>query len=165
MPANIDYSDVTHAGQHKFEKTPTVPAGSWGDTQMGTANPVDPTKLKHQYAPAYGQPHGIAAVTERRVIHVARSAGTVQAAEAGHVVAGVTGATLTVDLKKNGTTVLSAVISLVVDAAAYTRVTGSISSAAYVAGDVFELVITATAGGGTLPQGVFADVVFREGSG
>lgn len=165
MPANIDYSDVTHGGQHKYEKTPQVPAGSWGNTQMSATDPIDQTKLKQQYAPAHGQPHGTAAVSERKVIHVARSAGNVQAVEAGHVVAGVTGATLTVDLKKNGTTVLSAVISLVVDAAAYTRVTGAISSAAYVAGDVFELVITATAGGGTLPQGVFADVVFREGSG
>jgi hypothetical protein len=72
---------------------------------------------------------------------------------------------VTVDLRKNGTTILTSVITISVAQAAYARVAGAIASAAYIAGDVFELVVTATAGGGTLPQGLFVDTVLREGSG
>jgi hypothetical protein len=165
VPQNLDYQDELHTGQHKFEKTPTVPDGSWGDPQMGATNPVDATKLKHQYVPTYAQPNGTAAVTERKAVHVARSAGTVAAIEAGIVTAAVGAATVTVDLRKNGTTILTSVITISVAQAAYARVAGAIASAAYIAGDVFELVVTATAGGGTLPQGLFVDTVLREGSG
>ncbi len=165
MPKNLDYADELHTGLHQFEQTPTVPAGSWGDTQMGTASPVQCTKLQHQYAPAYAQAHGVAAVTERKVHHVARSAGSVAAIEAGIVVAAAGAATVTVDLKKNGVSVLTSVVTINNTHAAYAKVVGAISSAAYVAGDVFELIVTATAGGGTLPQGLFVDAVYREGPG
>lgn len=165
MPQNIDYSDVSHVGQHTFEKAPAVPANSFGDAQIGTINPIQAIKLKHQYVPVYAQPHGVAAVTERKVVHVARSAGDVQAIEAGIVVAAAGAATVTVDLRKNGTTILSSVITLDNANVAYAEEAGTISSAPYVAGDVFELVVVATAGGGTLPQGLYVDTVFREGSG
>lgn len=168
MPASIDYSDEKHVGLHTFEQTPSVPAGSWTNTQINASAAIDATKLKHQYAPVFSQVHGSAATSERRVIHVARSAGEVTAAEAGHVVAGAGGATVTVDVRKNGTSILTGAtpISLTVAGAAYSKTTGSLNSSltAYVAGDVFEIVLVATAGGGTLPQGVFADVVFREGA-
>lgn len=165
MPSNIDYGDEVHVGYHTFEKVPKVPDSSFGDAQIGTANPINATKLKHQYVPTVSQVHGTAAATERRVVHVARAAGEVAAIEAGITVAAVGAATVTVDLKKNGTTVLTSVITIDNGDSAYAEVTGSISSAAYVAGDVFELVITATAGGGTLPQGLYVDTVFREGPG
>lgn len=165
MPQNIDYADTLMTGLVKFEQAPVVPNNSFGDSQIGSSNPILATKLKHQYVPTYGQPHGTAAITERKTVHVARSAGDVVAIEAGPVVAAVGVATVTFDLRKNGTTVLTGVITITNAHAAYAKVAGAISSAPYVAGDVFELVVTATAGGGTLPQGVFCDVVFREGSG
>jgi hypothetical protein len=166
MPQNLNYSDELHTGSQTFQRIPVVPDASFGDAQMSAANPVTAPKLKHQYTPTHGQPHGVAAVTERKVIHVARAAGDVVACEAGVVVAGSGGGmSVTVDLRKNGTTVLTAVITLNAASTAYANTDGAISVGPYVAGDVFEIVITATAGGGTLPQGVFVDAVFREGAG
>jgi hypothetical protein len=45
---------------------------------------------------------------------------------------------VTVDLKKNGTSVLTSVVTITNAQAAYARVAGAIATAAYVAGDVFE---------------------------
>jgi hypothetical protein len=165
MPRNVDYGDYQHTGAHTFEVAPVVPAGSFGDTQIGSTSPIDALKLKHQYAPKLAQAHGTAAATERRVCHVAKSAGSVASIEAGPVVAAIGDSTVTVDLRKNGSSVLTSPISLSSANAAYAKVAGAISSAAYVSGDVFELVFTATVGTGTLPQGVWAEPVFREGPG
>ncbi|VTR95239.1 Marine sediment metagenome DNA, contig: S03H2_L04701 OS=marine sediment metagenome GN=S03H2_18785 PE=4 SV=1 [Gemmata massiliana] len=167
MPQNVDYSDVLHTGTHKFEVAPVVPANSFGDTQIGSSNPIGATKLAHQYVPTYSQPNGTAAVTERKVIHVAQSAGNVISAEAGIVTVAAGAATVTVDVRKNGTTVLTSTISISVAQAAFAKVSGAVNAtpATYVTGDVFEVVVTATAGGGTLPQGLFVDVKFREGAG
>lgn len=165
MPANIDYSDVTHVGRHRFEQAPTVPDGSFGDSQMSASSPLLATKVKHQYVKVAAQVHGSAAAAERRVVHVARSSGEVTAFEAGIVVAAVGDSTVSVDLRKNGTTILSAPVSISSAQAAYAEVAGTISGGSYSAGDVFEVVITVTAGTGTLPQGLYADAVFREGSG
>jgi hypothetical protein len=68
---------------------------------------------------------------------------------------------VTVDLRKNGTTVLSAVITLNNANTARVAVAGALSVTTLVAGDVLE-VVTATAGGGTLATGVFAIVTVNE---
>lgn len=69
---------------------------------------------------------------------------------------------MTVDLKKNGTSVLTSTVTIDHTVAAYTQVAASIATNTYVAGDVFEVVVTATAGGGTLPQGLFVALITRE---
>ena len=167
MPANLDYNDWTHVGNHSFQRAPTVPDGSFGDAQISTANPITAPKLQHQYDVIYSQLNGVAAASERKVVHVARSAGSVAAFEAGPVTIAAGAATVTLDLRKNGTSILTGVITLTSAHAAYNKVAGALNpaSVAYALGDVFEVVTVATAGGGTLPQGVFADAVFREGSG
>jgi hypothetical protein len=165
VPANTDYSDTLHTGQHQFEVIPRVPVNSFGDAQISAANPLGVTKVTHQYIPCYAQPNGSAAASETKAVFVARSAGTVRAIEAGIITAAVGAATVTIDLKKNGVSILTSVITIDNSKVAYAKTAGAISSAAYVAGDVFTLVITATAGGGTLPQGLFVDTTFAEGSG
>ncbi len=165
MPQNIDYNDELHTGQHQFEKAPIVPAGSFGDTQIGTTNPIDATKLKHQYIDKIAQAAGSAAANERRVVHIARSAGSVTAIEAGITTAAVGDSTVTIDLKKNGSSILTSVITINSTHAAYAKVSGAIASGTYAVGDVFEIVAVTTVGTGTLPQGLFSDAVFREGSG
>ena len=161
MPDDISYGNHTHAGTHTFHVAPVVPNSSFGNAQIGTTNPIEVTKLKHQYVKGWGQAHGTASTDERRVIHVARAAGTVAAVEAGVVVAAAGDSTVTVDVRKNGTTILSAPISLDNGDAAFAEVAGVVSVADYVAGDVFEVVIDATVGTGTLPQGVYASVSFK----
>lgn len=142
----------------------TPPASSVGDTQINSADPISADKLKHQYLPGHSQPN-TTATTETRVIHVARAAGTIEGFRAGSIAACSGAATITFDLKKNGTTVLSSVITL--DNANTARVieAGTLSGSPTVAaGDVLEVVITATAGGGTLGTGAFCQAIVREGA-
>lgn len=139
-----------------------VPSGTVTNAMVNGSADIEAAKLQQQVARLFAQAHGTAAVTARYPTHVARGAGTVNSIRAGVVVACVGAATIDIDLRKNGTTVLSAAIQLDSGDAAYAKVSGTISSASYVAGDVFEVVVTATAGGGTLGQGLFVDAVFRE---
>lgn len=165
MPQSIDYADTLHTGTHQFEKAPRVPDGSFGDAQIGSANPIAANKLKHQYAPMLAQPHGIAASNARQVVHVARSSGSFEAVEAGVLVAAAGDAVVNVDVLKNGTSVLTSAIVIDSTTAPYAEESGAINTPAYVAGDVFEVVVAVAAGTGTLPQGVYVAGVLREGSG
>lgn len=165
MSQNIDYNDELHAGTHTFLTAPVVPDSSFGDAQMSASDPVSCTKLDHQHNRILAQAHGSASADERRVIHCARAAGVLTAIRAGVVVAAVGDSTVTVDLYKNGASILSAVITLDSGDAAFAEVAGAIDTDDYIAGDVFEVVIDATVGTGTLPQGVYVDAVFREGAG
>ena len=139
-----------------------LPANSVVNATVSSGSPLDTTKVDHQHVPVGSQVHGSAAVNERRVIHVAHGDGTVADFVAGIVVAAVGAASVTVDLRKNGASILNAAISITNANTAYQKVVATFSSTAYVVGDVFEVVIVATAGGGTLPQGLFWKALFRE---
>jgi hypothetical protein len=136
-------------------------AGVVADANVVAGADIDAAKLNHLHTERYAQPN-TTATTETRVLHVAKGAGTVVAFSAGSIVANLTTATVTVDLKKNGTTVLSGVITLDNANVAYTPEAGTISVAPYVAGDVFTVVITATASGGTLATGAYCSASFDE---
>lgn len=72
-------------------------------------------------------------------------------------------ATHSIQLKKNGSNILSS--ALVMDSANTNYVleeAAGYTSTSYAAGDFFEVDITATAGGGTLGQGLMFDVQFDE---
>jgi hypothetical protein len=161
MPTSVLDTDLVVRGVLRATSV-GLPATCVGDTQMNASDPVGSDKLQHQYIEPFAQAHGVAAVSERRAIHVARGAGTLTAFRAGLTVANVGAATVTVDLRRNGTTILTSVITLNSGTAAFAKVDGVISSATVAAGDVFEVVTVATAGGGTLGQGVFATLIIRE---
>jgi hypothetical protein len=116
---------------------------------------ISALKLQHAHRALWQQPN-TASTDETRVIHVVHGAtATIQAFKAGSIAAAVGDSTVTVDLKKNGTTCLSAPITL--DSANSARVVeaGTLSVTSAIAGDVLEVVIDATEGTGTLPTGVF----------
>lgn len=140
----------------------SLPAACVVNATVSGSDPLAASKVRHRHLKTLAQVHGSAAATERRPVHVAHAAGTVSAFRVGPVVAAVGAATVTADLYKNGATVLSGVVTIDNSKAAFSKTSGTVSSAAYVAGDVFEVVLVATAGGGTLPQGIFADAVFDE---
>lgn len=142
--------------------TMTLPNNSVGSDQVTSSSPINADKVIHQYAPCWSQPN-TTATAETRVIHVARGPGTIEAFRAGSIAKCVGDSTVTVDLKKNGTTVLSAVITL--DSGNTNRVVeaGTLSgSPTVVAGDVLEVVIAISAGTGTLATGVFCQAIVRE---
>lgn len=132
----------------------TLPSSSVVNASVAAGADIDAAKFIHPIRVTEAQDN-VAAADETRIIHVARRAGTVVSFRAGSIAIAVGNAIATVDLKKNGTTVLSAVITL--DNANTNRVAeaGTINTAAYVAGDVFEWVVVDTIGTGTLPTGVF----------
>lgn len=138
------------------------PAGCVGDA--GISGPVTASKLGSRLRKTYAQESATTAAAESRVIHVATAAGTVVGFSAGCVVANIGAAVVTFDLKKNGTTVLTGVITVDNGDAARAVVDGTLSGAAvaYVADDVFEVVIAATAGGGTLGKGAFCQMLCDE---
>ena len=100
------------------------PNGSIGNNQVGSADPIDASKLKHQYLARLVQPSGSSATAVTQAVHHAHAAGSVVGVEVGAVVAATGADTVTVDVKKNGTTVLSGVVTLDSSTAAYAAVLG-----------------------------------------
>lgn len=101
--------------------------------------------------------------TRRAPLFIAYQDGTITLARAVITqTAAVGGATLSIDILKNGSTILSAPIAMSSSTALRTAVTGTLSSAAVAAGDVFEVSVTATTGGGTLPVGLITELIFDE---
>jgi hypothetical protein len=88
----------------------TIPASSVGNTQFNAADPLAVANQQHQYVKQLAQVNGSAAAAERRVIHrVYGATGTLLDFKAGLVTAAVGAATVTVDLRKNGASVLNTV--------------------------------------------------------
>lgn len=143
-------------------ETMIVADNSVDDDSVEADAAIASTKLQHRHHAVFTQPLS-AAADETRVIYVAQAAGTLESFGAGSITLNISGSTVTVDLKKNGTTVLTGVVSLSDSGnTAYVLESGTIASAAYVAGDCFTIVVDATVGGGTLATGLFASAVFDE---
>jgi hypothetical protein len=144
--------------------TVAFPSGSITNAQASAASPFDTDKTVHQHQPYFSQESATAATDGAFVVHVARNSGTVMGFQVGSVVACVGAAVVDFDLLKNGTSVLSAAKQLTSATAAYGSVSGALDAAevAYVVGDVFEVSIDETTGGGTAPKGIFAQPTFDE---
>lgn len=142
-----------------------VPNNSITDAKVSSSSPIRPAALQQSRSITFAQVHGSVSATERRPVYVAGVAGTLQGFTVGSVVVCAGAATITVNLYKNGSSILTIVPVLDNANTVYVMESGTFSSAAFVAGDVFEIVLTATAGGGTLGQGVFANLILYENNG
>lgn len=140
-----------------------VPEGAFGNTQMSATDPLDPDKITWQLVEKYWQVHGSATVTARVPFHLALGPGDIHSITAGIVVPAVGDSTVTVDLYRNGASIATP-ISIDSGDGAYDLLAMTIDAneSDYVADAVFELVVTATAGTGTLPQGLFVFGTFHE---
>lgn len=141
----------------------TIPAGTIRNADVSASAAIAATKLVHRHTAVWAQPN-TAATAETRAIHLAQLAGTINSVKAGSIAKAVGDSTVTVDVRKNGTTILTGVITL--DNANTNRVAeaGTISggTTAVATGDLIEVVLTATVGTGTLPTGVFVAVEIDE---
>jgi len=142
----------------------SAPSESITTTNFSSAigDRLEATKQVHQHQVQYNQKHGTAVVTERKPVHIAKGTGSIVEVEAALVVACIGDSTIVVNLYKNGSTVLSGTISFDSGDAAFAKLLATVSSASYVDGDVFEVVVTATVGTGTLGQGLIVNVTLRE---
>ncbi len=138
----------------------TPPAASIQDRNItGSAgNYVNATKLSQQIHGVFKQSSIVVAATDRQVIHlVAGLTANVQDFRVGLRVAAAGAATVTVDLWKNGSSILTSPITLNSSSVVGTLYSpGGYTSTTSAVGDVFEVNVVATAGGGTLPMGVHA---------
>ena len=139
----------------------TMPSGSVSNDSVVSAAGVSASKLEHQHQiTTWLAPHGTAAAATRYVMHVAVGAGTRTSFGAGATVAPTGADNVVVRLLKNGAAILSASITLDNANTNFVIEAGTISSAAYVAGDVFEAEIVSVSG--TTAKGVFARLNTRE---
>jgi hypothetical protein len=144
-------------------QTITPSDGSVTNASVANNAAIASTKLQQRRKAFYAKPSATAAAAE--TIPIARIYGataSLVALRVGSVVACVGDSTVTIDLKKNGTSVLSATVQL--DSANTARVTeaATINTTGAVVDDLFELVVTVSAGTGTLATGIFAELVYDE---
>jgi hypothetical protein len=142
-------------------KTLVPSDGCVTNAKVVTDAQLDAAKLRHRNRGHFTQPN-TTATAERKIVYVARHSGNVLSFVAGSIAICAGAATMTVDLQKNGVSVLTAVITLNSSSVNLVAQAATISVAAYVAGDVFEIISTATAGGGTIGTGLFASAEFDE---
>lgn len=142
--------------------TMSLPDGTVTDARVSAAADISASKLEHQHEIVVPCAKvGVDAASESHVAHVVYGAtGTILAFKAGAVTVAGASTSVTVDLKKNGTTVLSAVITLNDTQSNYQLVAGTVTTPSLAAGDV--LTVHFTLSGANEPQGVFATLILRE---
>jgi hypothetical protein len=143
--------------------TMAIPAGTVTNAMVNASAAIAASKLQQPVRKTYAQESATNAAAESRTLHlVVGATATIVAFSAGAIVAALTTATATVDLKKNGSSVLSAPISLSNSQTNRQAVAGAVLSTALVVGDVLEAVFTATASGGTLAKGLYCELKLYE---
>ncbi len=131
-------------------------AGCVSNTHVATDAAIVASKMQHQHRSGYAQESATSAADEARVIHVVKGqTGQVLTFKVGAVVANIGAAVVDVDLLKNGVSILTAAVQIDSGNAAYALVDATIDTDTLVEGDVLEVSIDGTAGGGTLAKGVF----------
>jgi hypothetical protein len=143
--------------------TMTIPDGTVDDGAVAAGADILATKMRHQMNKHYAQESATLAAAGSWSIHTCWGVtAEIIAFEAGSVVICIGNATITVDLKKNGVSVLSAPIGL--DSSNTIRLpeAGTISTSGLADGDMLEVVVTVNAGTGTLGKGLFANCIVRE---
>lgn len=138
-----------------------APSNTIGDDAMNANSPAGVTKTRHLHhkGTGFGLVIGGTPVTAEYTIHRAAAAGTVRNFRAYLTVDG-TSTSITYDLKKNGTTILSGVVTLTHSTGDGVAVAGSISGATYVAGDKFSIAQTVSSATGA--TGPWAEAEFDE---
>lgn len=151
-----------HVNGNFSAKTMTLPDGNVTNAKVASGADLGAEKMEHLHVLTGAQPN-TAAADETRAVHVVHGAtGTILAFEAGSIAIAVGDATCTVDLKKNGTTVLTAPITLDSSSANRVAQAGTLSVTSLVDGDLLEVVVDGTIGTGTLPTGVYWSVKLKE---
>ncbi len=161
MASRIE-GDVQYTGNVRFDGTMILPANTIGDADVDSSDPLAHTKVDHQRAKTYGQSGTMAAATIPLAC-VYGATGMVLSVKAGSVALCTGNAKATIDVKKNGTTILTGTFDLDSGNTAYVAEAGTlVASPTLAAGDVLTAVVTVDAGTGALGTGLFVTVVWWE---
>lgn len=163
-----DNVDRVMSGSWTFTGSVTLPANTIDEGDVKTTALFAADNLVARFAKSADQKTGTAVTSETRYIHVAKYAGLVTSVEAA-IDAAISGDnTLVIDVKKSTggaafATILSSTLTINSSTAAKTATAATIDATKddYVAGDIFEVIVTA-AGTGTQAQGLNVTVFFEE---
>lgn len=160
--------DMVLAGNVKVLGTFTMPDETITDAKVIAAAGIKASKLEHQHRVPYNQPNS-AAATDTRVIYTCYGAtARVIALKVGSIAIAVGAATVTVDVQKmDGTSILASGTPVTLNSSnvagvPVTATLGLTAVLAQVANGSLKIIVVATAGGGTLPTGVFASLTVEE---
>jgi hypothetical protein len=148
--------------------TLALPAGSLTNSHIAAGADIATSKLVHRHVLNYHQASGAAMADATVPLFIGRyTTGLLVAVEAAILVAAVGDSTVTIDLQKSTgggafATVLTATIDIDSTTVVRTVLAGTLDSTSFTAGDIYQLVIDATAGTGTLPQGLNVTVTIDE---
>lgn len=139
----------------------TVPSDTITDSNVQSGANFAHAKLQHRHLLKLHQSGN--ATAETKPLYIADVAGSVVSVKAASIVAATGDSTCTIDVRKNGTTVLTGTIVLDNANTARTKEVGTLDGAQALAiGDMLEVVVTVSAGTGTLPTGLLVEVVVAE---
>lgn len=166
MPSPTTLQGDTVVTGNFSAKTITLPAGGVSDQNIAAGAPnrfVSASKLEHQSAKHFSQGSATVASSATQSLHsVYGATATLLAFSVGCIVAPVGAATVSFDLKVAGVSLLSAPVVLNSSSVSRTPQFATVATPGLTQNQLVEIVVTATAGGGTLPSGIYADVVLTE---
>lgn len=163
MAQSVVEGDLLVRGALVAQSLP-IPANAVTDASIQAGAGVQYTKVQQQRSKVLAlSDHTVDAAVTRKVIHRVRGAtGTLLKFGVGATQAAGASSSATVDLKKNGSTVLTATITLDNTTSGYTlKEAAGFTSAALVTGDVLEVDVTAVSGANK-PKGLFAFLETKE---
>lgn len=139
-----------------------APVGSITDAAVIGAAGIQYTKLQQRRTVQHSQPNTSATSETKVAGAVVGATGTLVAIQAGCIGPCVGSDTVTIDVRVNGVSVLTGVITLNSSQAAYALVSGSFATTALTMGNVLTIVVTPNHTTGTLGTGVFAILTWAE---
>lgn len=123
----------------------TLPNDTVTNAKVASGDPLDAAKTDNSYQAILAQ--ASTAATETKYVGIPRGVGTFLAFRVIQKTACAGSSTVTVDVKKNGVSILSAAITLNSASAVNTPIAGTITTSSFSADDYLEIVITANQSG------------------
>lgn len=133
--------------------------------QINQAAPIKNDKYLREFKLEQAQDYATTVASKRTVVHGAKGLGVILLVRATLAALACSGAaTITVDLLKNGSSILSSVLTFNSTTGTTLRafLDATISVTSYAADDVFEFNVVATAGGGTIGKGLYCEAILQE---
>ncbi len=151
-----------YVGGTLYASAMDIPAGTLVNADVAAAAAVAASKCQQYPTKTYGQAG--TAVAASVIMHVVRGAtGTIKEFVAGNITANAGASTVTLDLLKNGVSVLNTVVTLNNATGNRSVEEGNIDTTALVAGDVLEVVVALNQSGtDALAIGVAAELRIDE---
>jgi hypothetical protein len=138
----------------------TPASGSMTNDDIAAQAGILHTKMYHRVSLDYSQATGSAVATETRIIHIPYTAFVALAAKASVDVAAIGDSTVVIDIKTASSggafsTILSSTLTIDSSTAADTPTSLAFAASPNcAAGGMVQIIVTSTAGTGTLPQGL-----------